>query len=263
MLDLRLFGDRRFAVSSGGITLVFFAMFGTFFMFSQYLQFVLGYTPLGAAVRLLPFSAVMMTVAPQTPKLVARFGANRVASFGLTLVAVGMVTMVFYWHVVVTAVFLSSGMAMTMSPMTTQLMSAVPRDRAGIGSAMNDTTRELGGALGVAVLGSLVTSRYSSGLESSVSALPAELRDVATASIGGVDGLISRGVLPEAVATTLRETAERAFVDGIALAATVAAVVVVLAAFAVRRFLPADRFSPAVTGEPSSPEVSDAASVGD
>jgi EmrB/QacA subfamily drug resistance transporter len=269
MLDLRLFGDRRFAVSSGGITLVFFAMFGTFFMFSQYLQFVLGYTPLGAAVRLLPFSAVMMTVAPQTPKLVARFGANRVASFGLTLVAVGMATMVFYdtdspyWHVVVTAVFLSSGMAMTMSPMTTQLMSAVPRDRAGIGSAMNDTTRELGGALGVAVLGSLVTSRYSSGLESSVSALPAELRDVATASIGGVDGLISRGVLPEAVATTLRETAERAFVDGIALAATVAAVVVVLAAFAVRRFLPADRFSPAVTGEPSSPEVSDAASVGD
>jgi EmrB/QacA subfamily drug resistance transporter len=269
MLDLRLFRDRRFAVSSGGITLVFFAMFGTFFIFSQYLQFVLGYTPLGAAVRLLPFSAVMVTVAPQTPKLVARFGANRVASFGLGLVAAGMVTMIFYatdspyWQVVVTAIFLSSGMAMTMSPMTTQLMSAVPRDRAGIGSAMNDTTRELGGALGVAVLGSLVTSRYSSGLESSVAALPAEIGDVATASIGGVDGLIARGVLPEGVAATLRETAERAFVDGIALAAAVAAVVVVCAAVAVRRFLPADRFSPAITGEPHPAETSAAASVGD
>ena len=89
MLDLHLFSDRRFAVSSGGIALAFFSMFGTFFMFTQYLQFVLGYTPLEAAVRLLPFSAVMMSVAPQTPKLVARFGANKVASFGLVLVAVG------------------------------------------------------------------------------------------------------------------------------------------------------------------------------
>ena len=162
---------------------------------------------------------------------------------------------------VITAIFLSAGMAMTMSPMTTQLMSAVPRDRAGIGSAMNDTTRELGGALGVAVLGSLVTSRYASGLDSAVAELPAEVREIATASIGGVDGLISRGALGAAV----RETAERAFVDGIALAATVAVVVVVLAAIAVRRFLPSDRLSPAVTGQPVAPgaQVGDNAIVGD
>ena len=85
MLDLRLFQNPRFAVSSGGITLVFFAMFGTFFLLAQYLQGVLEYSPLGAAVRLLPISVVMMVVAPQTPKLVARFGADKIGMAGLLL----------------------------------------------------------------------------------------------------------------------------------------------------------------------------------
>src|SRR5215204_5392265 len=148
MLDLNLFRDRRFAVSSGGITLVFFAMFGTFYLMTQFLQFVIGYTPLQAAVRLLPFSAFMMTVAPQTPKLVARFGAARVASTGMTLIGIALLGFVFlttttpYWFLFIIVSVLATGMAMTMSPMTTELMSAVPRDRAGIGSAMNDTTRE-------------------------------------------------------------------------------------------------------------------------
>ena len=89
MLDLHLFQNPRFAVSSGGITLVFFAMFGSFFMLAQYFQGVIGWSPLSAALRLLPFSAVMMVVAPNTPKLVARLGANRVGAIGLTSVAVG------------------------------------------------------------------------------------------------------------------------------------------------------------------------------
>ena len=96
MLDLHLFQNPRFAVSSGGITLVFFALFGTFFMLTQYLQGVLGYSPLGAAVRLLPISVVMMAVAPNTPKLVARFGANRVGFAGLMLVSVGLAGAVFF-----------------------------------------------------------------------------------------------------------------------------------------------------------------------
>ena len=90
MLDLKLFKDRRFAVASGGITLTFFAMFGTFYMLTQYLQFVLDYSPLEAAVRLLPVSIVIMAVAPQTPKLVGRYGANKVASTGLGLVALAL-----------------------------------------------------------------------------------------------------------------------------------------------------------------------------
>jgi predicted MFS family arabinose efflux permease len=255
MLDLKLFKDRRFAVASGGISLTFFAMFGTFYMLTQYLQFVLDYSPLGAAVRLLPVSVVLMVVAPQTPKLVARFGADKVASTGLALVALALaLTATFdagtqYWYLLVTIVILAAGMAMTMAPMTTQLMTAVPRDRAGIGSAMNDTTRELGGALGVAVLGSLLTSQYTSGVSGAVARFPAQAQDIATASIGGVRGLIDTGVVPPDVADGLLTTAKNAFVDGLGVAAATAAVIVAVVAIAVRRLLPSDRSNPAITGE--------------
>ncbi|MGI9031792.1 MAG: MFS transporter, partial [Ilumatobacteraceae bacterium] len=244
MLDLRLFRDRRFAVSSGGITLVFFAMFGTFYLMSQFLQFVIGYTPLQAAVRLLPFSVIMMTVAPQTPKLVVRFGAGRVASTGMGLIGVALLgftlfsTTTPYWQLLITVCLMAGGMALTMSPMTTELMSAVPRDRAGVGSAMNDTTRELGGALGVAVLGSLVTSRYISGLADTVATLPDEARELAQGSIGGVLGLIAQGVLPADVGSRVLDTARDAFVDGLNVAGAIAAGVVIVAAVLVRVLLP-------------------------
>jgi EmrB/QacA subfamily drug resistance transporter len=255
MLDLKLFKDRRFAVASGGITLTFFALFGTFYMMTQYLQFVLDYTPLEAAVRLVPVSVVLMAVAPQTPKLVGRFGADRVASTGLGLVALALaLTATFtthtpYWYLLITIVLLGGGMAMTMTPMTTQLMSAVPRDRAGIGSAMNDTTRELGGALGVAVLGSLVTSQYTSGVSGVAAQFPAQLQDTIEASIGGVHGLIDQGAIPAELASGLLTTAKQAFVDGFGLAATVGAVIVFATAIAVRRLLPSDRRNSAVAGE--------------
>ena len=248
MLDLHLFQNPRFAVSSGGITLVFFAMFGTFFMLAQYLQGVLEYSPLGAAVRLLPISVVMMVVAPQTPKLVARFGADKVGTTGLGLVAVGMVGVAFfhvdtsYLQLVITMCVLAAGMAMTMTPMTTQLMAAVPRDRAGMGSATNDTTRELGGALGVAVLGSLLASQYTSGVSGAVAGLPPQAREVAEASIGGVLGFVeqAKGTVPQEQLDQLVSIAKNAFVDGLTAAAIVGAVVVALAAVAVKRYLPND-----------------------
>ena len=133
MLDMELFRIRRFAVASGGITLIFFAMFGVFFMAAPYLQGVLGYSPFEAAVRMLPMSFVMMAVAPQTPRLVGRFGANVVAAFGLVLVGVAFVlTARFrvdtsYVFLLLTFCVLAVGMALTMTPMTTQLMASVPR----------------------------------------------------------------------------------------------------------------------------------------
>ena len=222
MLDLHLFQNPRFAVSSGGITLVFFAMFGTFFMLAQYLQGVLGYSPLGAAVRLLPISFVMMVVAPQTPKLVARFGADKIGTAGCCLVAIGLVGVALfhvdtpYLQLVITMCFLAAGMAMTMTPMTTQLMAAVPRNRAGMGSATNDTTRELGGALGVAVLGSLLASQYTSGV--AVGRRRAARRrcsEVAEGSLGGVLGLIDAGAIPAEQVADLLDAAKGAFVDGL------------------------------------------------
>ncbi len=251
MLDLHLFQNPRFSVASGGITLVFFAMFGTFFMLAQYLQGVLDYSPLGAAVRLLPMSFVMMAVAPQTPKLVAKHGADRIGALGLGLVAVGLGGVAFfrvdtsYLQLVITMCVLAAGMAMTMTPMTTQLMAAVPRDRAGMGSATNDTTRELGGALGVAVLGSLLASQYTSGMADAVADLPPDLQEVAESSIGGALGLVQQGLVPESIADVARSS----FVDGLTLAAITGGVLVFLAMFAVKRYLPSDRHNEAITGE--------------
>lgn len=251
MLDLDLFRIRRFAVSSAGITLVFFAMFGLMFMLTQYLQGVLDYSPLGAAVRLLPISFVMIAVAPNTPKLVARYGANVVAAGGLAMIAASMIgTGIFdlgtpYIQVVLTMMVLAAGMALTMTPMTTQLMASVPRNRAGMGSATNDTTRELGGALGVAILGSLVTSQYGSSIASALEGAPAEAAAIAKGSLGGALSEVAKGELPLSVI----DAAKHAFVDGFSVAAFVAAGVVAASAIAVWKLLPSDKNAAAVTGE--------------
>jgi EmrB/QacA subfamily drug resistance transporter len=248
MLDLTLFEDRRFAVSSGGITLVFFAMFGMMFLLTQFLQLVLGYTPLEAGLRQLPISFVMMGLAPQTPRLVQRFGANRVAGGGLMAIAGGLVLFstlgvgTTYWQLLAPMVVLAAGMALTMSPMTTQIMSAVPREKAGVGSAMNDTTRELGGALGVAVLGSLVTSQYASQIVDAAAGLPTAARTAAESSLAGAVAVSQQ--LPEGGAELLR-SAQQAFVDGMGVASLVGAAVAFLASLAVFKLLPAD---PMATG---------------
>ena len=168
MLDLRYFRDRRFSVSSGGMTLIFFAMFGTFFLVSQYFQLVLGYSALQSGLFQLPMAFVMMALSPQVPKLVNRFGVARVVPArprarwpSASCCSRCSASTRSIWYVYGPILLLAAGMALTMTPLTTLIMSAVPLTKAGVGSAMNDTTRELGGALGVAVLGSLVTSTYT------------------------------------------------------------------------------------------------------
>ncbi len=182
MLDLALFRDARFSVASAGIALAFFAMFGTFFLVTQYLQLVLGYRPLIAGLTMLPISLTMMVLAPQAPKLVVRYGAARVVGMGLGLTAVGLVafstlgTSSPVGFVYLAYVPMMIGMSVSMSPLTTLIMSSVPPHRAGVGSAMNDTTRELGGALGVAVLGSLLTTGYGSAIRPSLGGLAPDVR---------------------------------------------------------------------------------------
>ena len=247
MLDLTLFRDRRFSASSFGITLVFFAMFGTFFLMSQYFQLVLGYDPLGAGLRQLPMPLFMMVAVLQTPKLVPRFGVNRVVSTGLTVLAFGMLILsrvgvgTPYGRVIVPMVIMAVGVGLTMAPMTASIMAAVPANRAGVGSAMNDTSRELGGALGVAVLGSIVASRYSSRLGSQLVGLPAAAANGARTSLAGalqvaknIDG---GGGAPLALA------ARRAYVSGFGLACAVCAAVLVCAAAGVYRFLPSSHLA--------------------
>jgi EmrB/QacA subfamily drug resistance transporter len=241
MLDLRLFRDRRFSVASGGMTLIFFAMFGTFFLVAQYFQLVLGYTPLESGLFQLPMAFVMMALSPQVPRLVTRFGVHRLVPTGLLTVAVGLFTFSFMgvdtviWWMYVPVLLLASGMALTMTPLTTLIMSAVPLRQAGVGSAMNDTTRELGGALGVAVLGSLVTSTYTGAIADSVSGLPAPAQ---AAAESGLTGALAVAGQLGAEGVALADAARQAFVDGMSFAALVGAAVVAVASLLTWRTLP-------------------------
>jgi EmrB/QacA subfamily drug resistance transporter len=242
MLDLRLFRDRRFSVASGGMTLTFCAMFGTFFLVAQYFQLVLGYTPLQSGLLQLPMAIVMMSVAPQVPKLVARFGAHRVVPAGLGSVAVGLAvfsrvqTDSSVWMVYLSILPLALGMSLTMTPLTTLIMASVPLGKAGVGSAMNDTTRELGGALGVAVLGSLVTSAYTSSIASALQGLPEQARVAAESGLAGALGVADQ--VGGDAGAALGVAARSAFVDGLAVAAVAGSAAVTLAAVAAWFLLP-------------------------
>jgi len=243
MLDMRFFRNRAFSTGSGGMILVFLGMFGVMFLMTQYFQLVLGFSPLGAAVRLLPMTPIMLIVSPMTPRLSARFGAHRVVAFGMLLVAFGFGLFgrisphSTYLYVLLSLIPFISGMALTMSPMTAAIMSAVPPRRAGAGSAMNDATRELGAALGVAVLGSLAASKYTSNLAKVVTPLPAAAQHAARSSLEGALQVASQ--LPHAGSLAVANGAKVAFVDGIHLACLAGAALSLLAAGLVLRYLPA------------------------
>lgn len=244
MLDLSLFADRRLSAASGGIMLIFFAMFGLFFLMTQYFQLVLGYGTLEAGWKQGPFALVMMAIAPQSPRLVARFGPARVVGAGMSLVALGLAglsvvthTDSSYWRILPVFLVMPAGMALTMSPLTTSIMSAIPLSRAGVGSAINDTTRELGGALGVAVLGSVVASRFSSHIGSALDGLPEGVAAQARTGLAG--SLRAAAELGGDQGARLAAAGKDAFMSGLHVSALVGAVAAAVAAVVVSRLLPA------------------------
>jgi EmrB/QacA subfamily drug resistance transporter len=241
MVDLRYFKNRQLSVASGSMTLVYFAMFGIFFLMTQYFQLIHGYGTLSTGLRQGPVAIVMILVAPRSPALATRFGRNRVVAAGMGSVAIGMLLFSLagphtsYYFILGTMVFISAGMALTISPLTASIMSGVPLRKAGIGSAINDTTRELGGALGVAVIGSLVASRYVSSLSHTLVGLPADLIAKAKSSLAGAISVSSS----TPGRSELADTARQAFLDGMHLALRFAAIIAIIAAAIAYRLLPA------------------------
>jgi EmrB/QacA subfamily drug resistance transporter len=219
LLDIRLFRDPRFTAASGTIAILFFALFGFLFVATQYLQFVLGLSPSAAGVRVLPYAGAMIVFAIGSPSLVTRFGTRRVITLGMLLFAAGLAVAATvasgggYGRIAVAFVLMGAGMGLAGAPATESIMGSLPPERANIGSAVNDTTRELGGALGVAVVGSIMASLYTSGLPADTPA------------------------------------AQEAFVDAMSAASIVVALVAVAGALIAWRHLPAaDR--PAEVAEP-------------
>jgi EmrB/QacA subfamily drug resistance transporter len=250
MLRLSFFENPRFSAACAAITLVFFAMFGTVFMLTQYLQFVLGFAPLQAGLRVLPI-ATLVVAAPLSARLTERFGTKAVVTAGLLVVAAAMTVLAFitdasgYGHVAIAIALLGVGMGTTMAPATDSVMGSLPLAKAGVGSAMNDTTRQVGGALGVAILGSVLASSYSSAMAPVVAPLPPEAAAVAGDSIGGALGVAAR--IGEAAAP-LVAAARAAFVDGMTSAIWVSVAVVLLGALVTWVFLPARPVGAEITG---------------
>ena len=253
MLPMNFFRNRRFSVGATTITLTFFCMFGLFFVLTQYLQFVLGFTPFKAGLATLPLAAMLVIFAPRSASFVARWGQARVQAFGLTMVAVGLLIVASltptsnYGVIALSLMVMGLGMACTTAPATNAIISSVPLSKAGVGSAVNDTTREVGGALGIAVLGSLINSAYRSSMASHVGGLPDGLAAIARDSVGGAYEVAK--LAPGAAGNQLNAVAATAYTDALGIAVTCAAVVALAAAVMVLVFFP--KTPPVLSDEPA------------
>jgi EmrB/QacA subfamily drug resistance transporter len=245
MLDIGFFRNPRFSAASMAITLTFMALMGVIFGLTQYLQSVLGFSPLEAGAILLPMSAVMLVLAPMSARLVERLGTKLVLGTGLLVVALALALQTTLdtgsstLHVVLVTIVLAVGMANVMAPATESIMGSLPRAKAGVGSAVNDTTRQMGGAIGVALIGSLLASVYRSDVRTGLagSGAPASLVEQASSTVqsGVAAGRELGGALGQQVVTVSHQS----FVSGYHVGVVVAAAIVLVAAVAVFRWLPA------------------------
>jgi EmrB/QacA subfamily drug resistance transporter len=231
MLDPRHFRHPALSAGSLSIFIQFFAFFGFTFVVLQYLQGVRGHSPLVAAVSVLPLAAAMMPTARLTPLLTARVGARAVCVSGLLLIAAGLLVIArsttdsSYALLVLGLIPLGIGMGAAMTPATAAITDALPASQQGVGSALNDLCREVGGALGIAVIGSLLTAGYQSHL--AVAGLPAAVAEKASASFAvGIS-----------LGNPVAEHARTAFVSGMQLAMLAAAGAAALAAVVVAALL--------------------------
>ncbi len=217
-------------------------MFGSTFLLTQYFQFVLGYSPFKAGLMTAPVAIGIMAGAPQASKLVERFGTKRVVVGGLLLVAAAL--SMYASDTIMSSVVLGAlvrvlfglGMGFTSAPATESIMGSLPLGKAGVGSAVNDTTRQTGGALGVAVIGSIFASRYHATV-TNIAGVPAAVQAQARDSIG--KALAAAQQLPDAQRRLVIAAAKHAYIVSMRVAFAVATAVILAAAFVAWRWLPA------------------------
>ncbi len=240
-LDVRLFRDPRLSSAIGALSLVFFGMMGALFFLSFYLQSVRGYSPLHAGTISLAFAAAQMLMAPRSPGLVRRFGAKSVVAAGLLAMTaaltgyqlLGATTPI--WVLCALFFIQGAGMGVIMPPATEAVMSVVPRERAGAGSALTNTARQVSAALGVAVLGSVLAQAYRSQLSPHLALLPASARNAATGSITASQAVAAR---LGAAGRDLTGFADTSFVHAMHITTLISAAITLLGAVVVLRWMP-------------------------
>ena len=242
MLDVNFFKNPRFTAASSGITLIFFAMFGSLFLLTQYFQFVMGYSALKTGTALLPMAITMFIVAPTSARIVERIGTKIVVTTGLALASFALASFAFVpssnisytgdvmWRLIIMA----TGMGLVMAPATESIMGSLPRAKAGVGSAVNDTTRQVGGALGVAVVGSVMSSAYGPRVSEAFTGAGVPAAGVAQAKQG-----LGLALQTSGTSRALAEAARAAFVAGMHHGVIVAAAAAAVGAIVTAVWLPA------------------------
>ncbi|KPI11325.1 MFS transporter [Streptomyces mirabilis] len=254
-LDVTWFRNRRFSASVAAIGLVFFALTGVTFFSVFYNQSVRGYSVLQSGLLVLPLAASQMFFAPRARLVVNRFGARAVCATGLVLTAVAFAGFLLLgqhtpiWVLEVLFFLMGTGMAHVMPPATVMIMSSLPREKAGSGSAVNNTFRQVGGALGVAVLGALLSATYRSGIDDHLGVLPASDRQAAGES---VEATLSVAEKLGPAGKALVQPAHDAFIHAMHITAIGSAAVALVGAVVVLLFLP--RKAAAVVAGADEPE---------
>jgi len=265
MLDVRLFRNLRFSAASGAVTVSFFTLFGFIFLMTQYFQFVRGYGPLSTGVRLLPVALAVGAGSVAGTQLAVRAGTKLIVTTGLILmaafyawVAATNSATLSYGVIAVQMVVYGLGMGLTSAPATESIMGAISRAKAGVGSAVNDSTRLVGGTLGVAVIGSVYASVYGARLTATIpAALPGRIAAIAHQSVGAAylaAGKIAALGHP-ALGLALEHASTNAFLRGLTVGCLLAGGVAAAGAVLAARFLPAQPGSPTAAESETAEEA--------
>ena len=243
MLNLAYFRNPRFSMGSLAISTIFFSLMAAIFALTQYLQFAHGYSALQAGATMIPLALGLMLSAINSSRFVVAFGTKRVVAVGMVLLALVLAATVFWtpglsvWLIAAWLFVLGLAMGVVMAPATDAVMGSVPPAKAGVASAMNDVTRQVGGALGVAVIGSLIDTVYTSRIGDATAGLPPALRGLVEQSVGAADAVAAR--LPSSVGAHLAAAAADAFTTALGYGLLAAAAIALLGAGIVLWKLPA------------------------
>ena len=246
LLDVRVFRIARFSAAAGSIAIAFFTLFGFIFIVTQYFQFVRGYSTLSAGLHTLPFAIFAAITAPNAARLALRFGPRRVVGTGLLTMMIGFIIIGFcdadtayFGPVVISMAFIATGLSLVTSPSTAAVMSSLPKEKAGAGAAVNDTTREIGGTLGVAVVGSVFASVYAPKIGEFLAKFPQVPTEAVTAAKASMAAaIVVASQAPTEVQELFRTSASDAFMQGMRLGCFVCAGVALCGSIAAFVFLP-------------------------
>ncbi|MEV1084778.1 MFS transporter [Streptomyces sp. NPDC050211] len=246
-IDVRYFKNKVFSAAIAAIALVFFALMGVTFFSVFYTQSVRGYSPLQTGLLMLPLAAAQLIFAPRARLMVDRFGNRATTTAGMLIIAAMLAAFATLeadtpiWILEVIFFLMGTGMAHIMTPTSVVIMQALPREKAGSASALSNTFRQVGGALGIAVLGSVLSAAYRTGIEDKLGVLPADVRHTAGESIEATLGVAAK-LGPQG--QSLIAPAHDAFLHAMHLTALCGAGVAVIGAVVVGLFLPGRMTAP-------------------